>query len=246
MIFQLDFFGRYRRATEAARAQLLGTEDAQQTVTLTLVSDLASDYFLLRDLDLQLQITQQTVRTQEDSVKLTEMRLSTVWAPGSTCFRPGKCSIPPMRRSRIWSGKSARPRTPSASCWETIRKACRGGRALGTETPKGWVWSEALPPQLPAGLPSSLLERRPDIREAEHNLVAANADIGVAKAMFFPQVSLLAPEAERGDTACSLAADIPAPRGHLQLRGQLGAADFRGWLLAEQSAIRQIPGKAGR
>ena len=73
--FQLDFFGRLRRATEASRAQLLGTEDAQQTVVLTLVSDVASDYFLLRDLDLQLQVTQDTVKTQQDSVQLTELRL---------------------------------------------------------------------------------------------------------------------------------------------------------------------------
>ena len=75
VVFQVDLFGRYRRATEAARAQLLGTKDAQQTVILTLVSDVASDYFLLRDLDLQLQITKNTVRTQEDSVKLTQLRL---------------------------------------------------------------------------------------------------------------------------------------------------------------------------
>src|SRR5579863_10473397 len=67
VIFQVDLFGRYRRATEAARAQLLGTQDAQHTVILTLVSDVASDYFLLSDLDLQLQITKQTVQTQEDS-----------------------------------------------------------------------------------------------------------------------------------------------------------------------------------
>jgi outer membrane protein, multidrug efflux system len=73
VVFQVDLFGRYRRATEAARAQLLGTKDAQQTVTLTLVSDVASDYFLLRNLDLQLQITQNTVRTQEDSLKLTSV-----------------------------------------------------------------------------------------------------------------------------------------------------------------------------
>src|SRR5579859_4746894 len=75
VVFQVDLFGRYRRETEAARAQLLGTQDAQQTVVLTLVSDVASDYFLLRDLDLQLQITRETVRTQEDSAKLTKLRL---------------------------------------------------------------------------------------------------------------------------------------------------------------------------
>src|SRR6201997_188365 len=75
VVFQVDLFGRYRRATEAARAQLLGTQDAQQTVVLTLVSDVASDYFLLRDLDLQLEIAKETVRSQEDSVKLTRLRL---------------------------------------------------------------------------------------------------------------------------------------------------------------------------
>src|SRR5271169_3653562 len=72
---QLDLFGKLRRATEAARAQLLATEDARQTVILTLVSDVASDYFTLLQLDLQLQITHQTVKTQEDSVKLTNLRV---------------------------------------------------------------------------------------------------------------------------------------------------------------------------
>src|SRR5260370_21287501 len=73
--FQMDFFGKLRRATEASRAQLLATEDARQTVILTLVSDVASDYFTLLQLDLQLQITHETVKTQEDSVKLTNLRL---------------------------------------------------------------------------------------------------------------------------------------------------------------------------
>lgn len=73
--FQLDLFGRLRRATEAARAQFLVTEDAQQTVVLTLVSDVASDYFALLDLDLQIQITRGTVNTQQDAVKLTKLRV---------------------------------------------------------------------------------------------------------------------------------------------------------------------------
>src|SRR3984957_18501336 len=76
VVFQVDLFGKYRRATEAARAQLLGTQDARQTVILTLVSDVATNYFLLRDLDLQLQITKETVQTQENSVKLTDLRLT--------------------------------------------------------------------------------------------------------------------------------------------------------------------------
>ncbi len=119
--FQLDLFGRYRRATEAARAQLLGTQDAQQTVILTLVSDVASDYFLLRDLDLQLQITRETVRTQEDSVKLTKLRLQQVSRRRWTCFRRGKCSTLRMHRSRISSGRSAKLRMQSISSWANIQ-----------------------------------------------------------------------------------------------------------------------------
>ncbi len=86
-------------------------------------------------------------------------------------------------------------------------------KALGIETPNGWQWSETLPPQLPAGLPSTLLERRPDIREAEQNLVAANANIGVAKAMFFPQISLLGSGGGAWGHSTFLGASIPAPLG---------------------------------
>jgi multidrug efflux system outer membrane protein len=191
VVFQVDLFGRYRRATEAARAQLLGTEDAQQTVILTLVSDVASDYFLLRDLDLQLQITQDTVRTQEDSVKLTQLRLQHGIATTLDVLQArqvldtANAQIPDLERQigqtedaiNILLGKYP----------DNVPR----GQPLGIETPDGWTWNESLPPQLPAGLPSELLERRPDIREAEQNLVAANANIGVAKAMFFPQISLL-------------------------------------------------------
>src|ERR1700758_961918 len=183
VVFQVDLFGRYRRETEAARAQLLGTQDAQQTVVLTLVSDVASDYFLLRDLDLQLQITQDTVRTQEDSIKLTQLRLQHGIATTLDVLQArqvldtANAQIPDLERQigqtedaiNILLGKypGSVPR----------------GQALGIGTPEGWTWSETLPPQLPTGLPSGLLERRPDIHQAEENLVAANANIGVAKAM---------------------------------------------------------------
>src|ERR1700723_2333122 len=190
-VFQVDLFGRYRRATEAARAQLLGTQDAQQTVVLTLVSDVASDYFLLRDLDLQLQITKDTVRTQEDSLKLTQLRLQHGVArtldvlQARQVLDTANAQIPDLERQigqtedaiNILLGK--------------YPGAVSRGQALGIETPDGCTWNETLPPQLPAGRPSDLLRRRPDIRESEQTLVAANANIGVAKAMFFPQISLL-------------------------------------------------------
>src|ERR1700751_439351 len=213
VVFQVDLFGRYRRETEAARAQLLSTEDAQQTVVLTPVSDVASDYFLLRDLDLQLQITQDTVRTQEDSVKLTELRLS--YGVGTKLdvlqarevLDTANAQIPDLER-QIGQTEDA-----INILLGNYPQGVPRGTTLGIATPNGWQWSETLPPQLPTGLPSELLERRPDIREAEQNLVAANANIGVAKAMFFPQISLLGSGGAAFGHSQFVGSNIPAPLG---------------------------------
>ena len=213
VVFQVDLFGRYRRATEAARAQLLGTQDAQQTVILTLVSDVASDYFLLRDLDLQLQITQDTVRTQEDSVKLTQLRLQHGIATTLDVLQArqvldtANAQIPDLER-QIGQTEDA-----INILLGTYPDNVPRGQPLGIETPGGWTWNESLPPQLPAGLPSELLERRPDIREAEQNLVAANANIGVAKAMFFPQISLFGSGGAAFGHSQFPGSHIPAPLG---------------------------------
>jgi outer membrane protein, multidrug efflux system len=212
-VFQLDLFGRYRRATEAARAQLLATQDAQQTVIMTLVSDVAGDYFLLRALDLQLEITKGTVRAQEDSVKLTELRLQHGVATKLDVLQArqlldtANARIPDLER-QIGQTEDAINILLGNYPQDVPR-----GTTLGTETPDGWQWSETLAPQLPAGLPSELLERRPDIRQAEHNLVAANANIGVAKAMFFPQISLLAFGGGAWGHSQFAGSHIPAPPG---------------------------------
>jgi multidrug efflux system outer membrane protein len=179
--FQLDLFGRLRRATEASRAQLLATEDARQTVVLTLVSDVASDYFALLQLDLQLQITHETVSTQEDSVKLTKLRVDHGVATkldvlqAQQVLDTANAQIPDLER-QIGQEEDA-----ISILLGNYPQAVPRGRPL-VEQP--------LPPEVPPGLPSSLLERRPDIREAEQTLIAANAEIGVAKAQFFPQISL--------------------------------------------------------
>jgi multidrug efflux system outer membrane protein len=179
--FQLDFFGKLRRATEASRAELLATEDARQTVILTLVSDVASDYFALLQLDLQLQITKDTVKTQEDSVKLTQLRVDHGVATkldvlqAQQVLDTANAQIPDLER------QIAQEENAISILLGNYPQAVPRGQTLV---------EQVLPPDVPPGLPSSLLERRPDIREAEQILVAANAQIGVAKAQFFPQIAL--------------------------------------------------------
>ena len=179
--FQLDFFGRLRRATEASRAELFVTQDARNTVLLTLVSDVASDYFALLQLDLELQITRETVKTQEDSVKLTNLRLDHGVATkldvlqAQQVLDTANAQIPDLER------QIAQEENAISILLGDYPQGVPRGRPLA---------DQVLPPEVPPGLPSSLIERRPDIREAEHALVAANAEIGVAKAQFFPQISL--------------------------------------------------------
>ena len=179
--FQLDLFGRLRRATEASRAELLATEDAKNTVVLTLVSDVASDYFTLLQLDLELQITRDTVNTQEDSVKLTQLRLDHGVATkldvlqAQQVLDTANAAIPDLER-QIGQEEDA-----VSILLGHYPEGARRGRPL-VEQP--------LPPEVPPGMPSSLLERRPDIRQVEQDLIAANAEIGVARAAFFPQISL--------------------------------------------------------
>jgi multidrug efflux system outer membrane protein len=179
--FQLDFFGKLRRATEASRAELLATEDARRVVMLTLVSDVASDYFTLLQLDLQLQITHDTVNTQIDSVKLTRLRLEHGVATkldvlqAQQVLDSANAQLPDLER------QIAQEENAISLLLGNYPEAVPRGSSLV---------EQKLPPEVPPGLPSSLIERRPDIREAEHNLIAANAEIGVAKAQFFPQITL--------------------------------------------------------
>ena len=179
--FQLDFFGKLRRATEASRAELLATEDARQTVILTLVSDVASSYFALLQLDLELQITRETVQTQEDSVKLNNLRVQHGVATkldvlqAQQVLDSANVTIPDLERQIAQE--------------ENTISILLGNYPQGIPRGRPLV-DQPLPPEVPPGLPSALLERRPDIREAEQLLVASNAEIGVAKAQFFPQFSL--------------------------------------------------------
>jgi len=181
VIWNLDFWGKYRRQTEAARAQLLATEWGQRAVLSSLVANVATAYFQLRALDSQLEISQRTLASRQQSVKLTRILESHGSGSGLDVSQAEQLvytaseTIPDLERQI-----QQQENVLSVLLGENPQSVPRG-RAL-TEQP--------VPESVPAGLPSELLERRPDVRQAEEIMVAANAQIGVAKAAFFPSVAL--------------------------------------------------------
>jgi outer membrane protein, multidrug efflux system len=178
-----DFWGLYRRQTEGARAQLLAQVWAQRAVRMTLVEQVASYYIQLRALDRQLAIAKQTLQTRQESVALTQ-RLSDA----------GSAPLSDLREAEELEYTAS---TQIPQLEQQIQQEENALRLLLGENPGSIAHTDssalAPPPQnLPVGLPSRLLERRPDILEAEQQLVAANAQIGVARAQFFPQLSISA------------------------------------------------------
>ena len=179
--FELDFWGRLRRATEAARANLLGAEENRRAVTITLVSEVAGAYFSLRALDYQLEISRNTLTTRQESLDLIKNRQA-----------GGVATLLDLRQGEqlVYTAAETIP-----TLQEQIEQTENLISLLLGKNPDGIVRGRSLieqemPPEVPAGLPSALLERRPDIRAAEQTLIAANAEIGVAKAAYFPQISL--------------------------------------------------------
>jgi len=181
VIWNLDFWGKYRRQTEAARAQLLATEWGRRAVISSLVANVATAYFQLRALDSQLEISQRTLASRQQSLKLTQFLESHGGASGLDVTQAEQLvytaseTIPDLERQI-----QQQENVLSVLLGENPQSIPRG-RAL-TEQP--------VPQNVPAGLPSELLERRPDVHQVEENMVAANAQIGVAKASFFPSLSI--------------------------------------------------------
>ena len=181
VIWNLDFWGKYRRQTEAARAQLLATEWGQRAVISSLVANVATAYFQLRALDSELEISQRTLASRQQSLKLIQVLESHGSASGLDLSQGEQLvytaseTIPDLERQI-----QQQENVLSVLLGENPQSIPRG-QAL-TEQP--------LPQNVPAGLPSELLERRPDVRQAEGIMIAANAQIGVAKASFFPNLSL--------------------------------------------------------
>src|ERR1041384_53182 len=179
--YEVDIWGRLRRATEAARADLLATEEGRKAVITTLVSDVSAAYFNLLELDLEMEIAKRTLATRQDSLRIIQTRENRGLATrldvrqAEQLVQVAQQTIPSLEQ-RIEQTENQ------------ISLLVGGNPAPVLRTHK--LTEQELPPAVPAGLPSSLLERRPEIGRAEQNLIAANATIGVAKAAYFPQISL--------------------------------------------------------
>ncbi len=179
--YEVDLWGRIRRANEAARARLLATQAAQDTVRQTLLTDVASTYLFLLQLDQDLETSRRTLASHNDSLVLTTTRQE-----------GGVASLQDVAQARILVS------TAEASITDTLRQieqtenalAVLLGRNPGRVARGRPLCEQPLRSEAPPGLPSDLLLRRPDLRAAEQELVAANADVGQAKAAFFPQVTL--------------------------------------------------------
>jgi multidrug efflux system outer membrane protein len=178
--WEINVWGKLRRATEAARAYLLSTEEGRRAVILTLVTSVASAYVNLCDLDKQLDIAKRTAKGREESFNLFKVR-----------FKKGVIS-----ETELYQAKSAYeqalatiPLLEKVIAQQENVLSLLLGRNPGT-IPRGKTVDELILPAVPAGLPSDLLANRPDIRQAEQDLIAANAMIGVAKSLYFPSISL--------------------------------------------------------
>jgi outer membrane protein, multidrug efflux system len=179
--WELDFWGKFRRATEAARANLLASEWARQEVVSTLVANVAAAYFQLRALDLQLEISRRTLDSRQESLRLTQ-----ILANG------GATSLLDVRQAEqlVFTAGAEIPALEQQIEQQENFLSILLGQNPGDITRGETLTEQRQPSQVPPGLPSSLLERRPDIRQAEEQLVAANAEIGVARAAYFPQIVL--------------------------------------------------------
>jgi len=181
LAWEIDVWGRIRRATESARADYLAAEAARRGVLLTLVSDVAQAYFELLELDRELEITHGTVLTFQDTLDLFQRRytggIGTLLevSRAKAALTQARGTIPELERQVV-----AKENQISVLLGRTPGDVVRGA-PLG---PKGLI------PEVPVGLPSQLLERRPDLQQAEQAVVAANADVGVAVASFFPRIGL--------------------------------------------------------
>ncbi len=179
--FELDIWGRLRRATEAARANLLSADENRKAVITTLVSDVATNYLSLRELDYELAISRDTLGTRQESLRLIQSRQG-----------GGVSTLLDVRQGQqlVYTAAETIPTLEEQIAQTENQISLLMGKNPGPIARGRELTAQDLPPDVPAGLPSALIERRPDILAAEQNLVAANANIGVARAAYFPQISI--------------------------------------------------------
>jgi len=179
--YEIDLWGRLRRATEAAQADMLAADWNRKTVVTTLVSDVATAYFSLLELDMELAIAKSTLATRERSRHLIQLQQ-----------QAGIALLVDLRQAEqlVYGASQTIPSAEQQIEQTENQISLLLGKSPGPIKRGRLLTEQKTPPSVPAGLPSSLLERRPDIQAAEQNLIAANANIGVAKAAYFPQISL--------------------------------------------------------
>jgi len=216
LFWELDFWGKFRRATEASRASLLATEWGQKAVASSLVSNVASAYFQLLELDSEMNISRRTLESRKESLRLVEVRA-----------KGGVTSLIDVRQSEqlVFTAAAGIPDLERRiEQQENLISILLGNNPAPVTRGKPLVENPLLP-VLPAGLPSSLLERRPDIQSSEQQLVAANARIGVAKAAYFPQITLTAVGGYQSSALTDL---FSGPAGLWSFGGQLAQPIFTG------------------
>ena len=207
--WDLDFWGKYRRATEAARDQLLASDWAQKEVISTLIANLAGAYFRLREQDLELQISQQTLSSDQDSLRLTQLLSD-----------HGRTSLLDVRQAEqlVYAASGSISSIEKQTALQEDLISTLAGENPADVTRGLDLTAQPHTPEVPAGLPASLLERRPDVRQAEAQLMAANAQIGVARAAYFPAITLTG---NGGFQTIDLAKLFTGPSGTWNFAGQL-------------------------
>jgi outer membrane protein, multidrug efflux system len=218
----VDFWGQYRRATEAARANLVASEYARRLVQTTLIADVAADYFQLRSLDSQLDFSKQSVVADQESLRINTIN-----------FKGGEYALTDVYQSQLLVQQAQlEVITVQQSIEQTENQI---SILLGTNPgpiARGLALvDEPHLSEVPAGLPSAILERRPDVRQAEEALVVANANVGVAKAAYFPQIPLTA---SFGAQSTALTSFLQGPATFWALGGQIVQPLYQGGRITSQ------------
>jgi len=225
--WELDFWGKYRRATEAGRANLLASEWARREVVSTLVANVASAYFQLRAVDLELEISKRTLNSRQESLRLTR-----ILSDG------GSTSLLDVRQAEqlVFTASAEIPALEQQIEQQENFLSTLLGQNPG-DVPRGQTLTEQRqPPEVPPGLPASLLERRPEIRQAEAQLIAANAEIGVARAAYFPQISL---SGAGGFQSSALSSLFSGPAGAWSFGASLTQPIFTGGRLRSEVRLAE-------